>query len=494
MSRTPQHRQRILLTGASGYIGGRLLRPLEATGHQIRCLDRDPASLTPRVTPSTEVIRGDLLDAASLAEPLAGVDIAYYLVHSLGAAGPFQEMDRQAAENFATAARDAGVRRIIFLGGLGEEGPKLSAHLASRHEVGDILRSSGVQTIEFRASIIIGSGSISFELVRNLVDKLPVLIVPRWIEQCAQPLAVEDVIAYLVAAAHVHVEGNALFQIGGADQASYGGIIREYARQRRLRRLIIPLPFLPPRFFSFWLPLLTPLYARVGRHLVDGMRNATCVTSDAALRLFPVKPRGTAEAVARALGNEDEEFAATRWSDATFELKRSHRWGGAKFGPRFVDSRTVRVPFPPSDAFAPITCIGGERGWYAHNWLWGLRGMIDQVLGGVGLRRGRRDPACVLPGETLDFWRVEAVEPDRLLRLFAEMRLPGRAWLQFEVESDASGSTLRQTAMFDPLGIGGRLYWYGFYLVHQLVLGGLLRGVVREAHALRESGAGGPSD
>lgn len=480
------------MTGTSGYIGGRLLRPLEATGNQIRCLDRNPASLAPRVAPSTEVLRGDLLDAASLAEPLTGVDIAYYLVHSMGAAGPFQELDRQAAENFATAAREAGVRRIVFLGGLGEEGPKLSAHLASRHEVGDILRASGVQTIEFRASVIIGSGSISFELVRNLVDKLPVLVVPHRIEQCAQPLAVEDVIAYLVAAADVHIEGNMLFQIGGAERASYGGIMREYARQRGLRRLILRVPFLPPRFFSIWLPLFTPLYARVGRHLVAGLRNATCVTDDAALRVFPVRPRGVAQAVARALGNEDEEFAATRWSDAKFEPKRGHRWGGAKFGTRFVDSRTVQVPLSPSDTFAPITCIGGERGWYAHNWLWGLRGMIDQMLGGVGLRRGRRDPACVLPGATLDFWRVEAVEPDRLLRLLAEMKLPGRAWLQFEVEGDESGSTLRQTAMFDPLGLVGRLYWYGFYPAHQLVFRGLLRGIVREAHALRESAVRSP--
>lgn len=481
----------ILLTGATGYIGGRLLPALQDRHQRVRCLVRPPdaQAFIARVAGPTEVVEGDLLDADSLAPAMEGVDTAYYLVHSMGTGGSFERKDRQAAANFASAARAAGVRRIIFLGGLGEESPKLSAHLASRHEVGEILRTSGVPTIEFRASIIIGSGSISFELVRNLVDKLPVLVMPRWIEQLAQPLAVEDVIAYLVTALDVEIERSALFQIGGADRVSYGGIIREYARQKGLRRIMIPVPLLPPRVFSVWLPLFTPIYARIGRHLVEGLRNSTVVTDDGALRVFDLRPRGLSEAVRRALIFEDQQFAATRWSDAKFEPSRGRRWGGARFGPRFVDSRAATVPLPPSEAFAPIYCIGGEKGWYGHNWLWGLRGLIDQALGGVGLRRGRKDPVCVHAGETLDFWRVEAVEPGHLLRLFAEMKLPGRAWLQFETEGDDAGSTIRQTAIFEPLGIGGRVYWYLFYPVHQLVFRGLLRGIQREAWALHESAA-----
>ena len=470
----------ILLTGATGYIGGRLLKALEARGHRVRCLARRPNFLRPRVTESTEVAKGDLLALTSLAPGLAGVDSAYYLVHSMGSTGSFEEEDRRAAKSFADAAREAGVRRIIYLGGLGK-GEKLSRHLASRQEVGRILRESGVPTIEFRASIIIGSGSLSFEMIRALVDRLPVMTAPRWVRISAQPIAIEDIVAYLTAALDVEVDGSAVFEIGGADRVSYGELMLEYARQRGLRRVMIPVPVLSPRLSSLWLGLVTPVYARVGRKLIDGITHETVVEDDLALRLFDIRPRGFREAIERALGNEDREIAQTRWPDALSSRGPARTWGGIKFGSRLVDSRSVQVPHPPPQAFKPIRRIGGGTGWYYANWLWRLRGFLDLLVGGAGMRRGRRDPERLAPGDTVDFWRVEAIEPDRLLRLSAEMKLPGRAWLQFEVEGDESGSAIRQTSIFDPIGLMGLLYWYLLYPLHARVFAGMLRGIVRAA-------------
>lgn len=470
----------ILLTGASGYVGGRLLKALEARGHRLRCLARHPEFLLPRVGGSTEVAKGDLLGPTSLAPGLAGVDSAYYLVHSMGSAGAFEEEDRRAAKSFADTAREAGVPRIIYLGGSGK-GEKLSRHLASRQEVGRILRESGVPTIEFRASIIIGSGSVSFEMIRALVDRLPVMITPRWVQISAQPIAIEDVIAYLMAALDVEVDGSAIFEIGGADRVSYGDIMLEYARQRGIKRLMIPVPVLSPRLSSLWLGLVTPVYARVGRKLIDSITHETVVEDDLALRLFDIRPRGIREAIERALRNEDREIVDTRWSGALSSRGPARTWGGVKFGSRLVDSRSAQVPHPPLQAFKPIRRIGGGTGWYYANWLWRLRGFLDLLVGGAGMRRGRRDPERLEPGDTVDFWRVEAIEPDRLLRLSAEMKLPGRAWLQFEVEGDESGSTIRQTSIFDPIGLIGLLYWYLLYPLHSRVFAGLLLGIVRAA-------------
>jgi uncharacterized protein YbjT (DUF2867 family) len=426
----------------------------------------------------TEVVRGNVLDPESLKGAMAGVDAAYYLIHSMGSAGDFEAEDRRAALNFAAAAREAGIRRIVYLGGLGRE-PGLSRHLRSRQEVGRILRESGVPTIELRASIVIGSGSLSFEMVRALVQKLPVMITPRWVSQPAQPLAIEDLVAYLVSAADVDLSESVVVEIGGADRVSYMDIMEEYARQRGLRRFLIRVPVLSPRLSSLWLGLVTPVYARVGRELIDSIRNTTTVEDDSARRLFPdMRPRGIREAIARALLNEDREFAMTRWSDALSSGAAPREWGGAVFGSRIVDSRSVRVPRPPHEAFTPVRRIGGDTGWYYGNWLWRLRGFLDLLVGGVGVRRGRRDPANLVPGDALDFWRVEAIEPDTLLRLAAEMKVPGRAWLQFEVEPDGTGSVLRQTAIFDPLGLFGLVYWYGLYPLHRLVFAGMLRGIV----------------
>lgn len=471
-------RRLVLLTGATGYVGGRLLHALEATGHRVRCLSRHPNALSQRVAQTTEVVKGDVLDAASLANSMVGVHAAYYLVHSMASANSFEVEDRRAAHVFTAAARDAGVQRIVYLGGLGS-GSELSAHLRSRQEVGRILRESGVPTIELRASIVIGSGSASFEMIRALVEKLPVMITPRWVKTRSQPIAVEDVIAYLMRALDIEISGSTTVEIGGTDQVSYLDLMKEYAHQRGLRRWMIPVPVLSPRLSSLWLGLVTPIYARVGRELVDSLRNETIVRDRSADALFSVRPLGYREALKRALANEDREFAETRWSDAFSSLHIASHWGGAKFGRRIVDSRTLHVCFSPPRAFRPIERLGGKTGWYYGNWLWGIRGLLDLLFGGAGMRRGRRDPDRLLAGDTLDFWRVEEIQTDRLLRLAAEMRLPGRAWLQFEVEPDGSGSVVRQTAIFDPAGVLGQLYWYLLYPVHQFVFAGMLGGIVR---------------
>jgi uncharacterized protein YbjT (DUF2867 family) len=455
----------ILLTGATGYVGGRLLPVLEAKGRRVRCLTRRPGSLAGRVAPGTEVVHGDLRNPDDVARALAGVDTAYYLAHSMGSHEGFADADRAAARIFADAARTAGVRRIVYLGGLGS-GEDLSSHLASRQEVGRILAASGVQTIELRSSIIIGSGSLSYDMIRSLVSRLPVMVTPRWVRTQTQPIAIGDVVDYLVAAGEVAGDESRVYEIGGPDRVSYGDIMREYARLRGLRRLIIPVPVLSPMISSLWLGLVTPLYARVGRHLIEGVRNETVVRDDRALRELGVRPRGVRDAISAALAEEDR--SPTRWQDAI--RSRSPLGAGARpLRKQIVDSRWVRVEASPAAAFEPIRRIGGRTGWYYGDGLWRIRGLLDLVAGGVGMRRGRRDPVELAPGDTVDFWRVEAFEPPHLLRLVAEMRLPGRAWLQFRVEADGSGSIIRQTAFFDPAGFRGRLYWWVLAPIHQLM-------------------------
>jgi uncharacterized protein YbjT (DUF2867 family) len=471
----------ILLTGASGYVGGRLLPALEGGGHVIRCLARNPAFLEQRVGPGTEVVRGDCLDPASLDPALSGIDTAYYLVHSMGSSGDFEDLDLRAAANFGAAAARAGVRRIIYLGGLGEEKEDLSPHLRSRQETGKELRTCGVPVIELRASIVLGSGSLSFELIRALVERLPMMICPRWVQVRAQPIAIEDLIAYLVDSLSLEGDQSRVFEIGGADQVSYADIMREYARQRGLRRVFVPVPVLTPRLSSLWLGLTTPVYARVGKKLIEGVRNPTVVSNKDALNEFDVRPMGLGDAISRAMQNEDREYALTRWSDAISSAGYPRSWGGVKFGSRLVDSRTVEVGANLESAFEPIRRLGGENGWYYANWLWRVRGFLDLLVGGVGMRRGRRDPDDVQVGDALDFWRVEAYEPDRRLRLAAEMRLPGRAWLEYEVRPVSGGTEIRQTAVFDPVGLAGLLYWYGIFPLHKLIFKKTLRGIARRA-------------
>lgn len=461
----------VLLTGATGYIGGRLLRRLERQATAVRCLCRNPEVMSGRVAPGTEIVPGDLLQPASLDAAFAGVDAAFYLVHALRSGSNFESLEKQAAINFARAARRAGVQRIIFLGGL-THGEALSPHMRSRLETGNILRASGVPVIEFRASIVIGSGSASFELIRALVERLPVMITPRWVHSPAQPIAIGDVVDYLVDAIEVRSGEGLIVEIGGADVTSYLGIMREYARQRNLRRWFFAVPFLSPTLSSRWLTLITPIYASIGRCLIESVRNPSVVRDPEKSRNFRVRPVGLQCAIERALANEDQVFPETRWSDAGY------------FGPREAASepgadslsniQEVRLPLSPAEAFAPIRRIGGRTGWYFGNWMWRLRGLLDLMMGGVGMRRGRPDPETPLPGSTLDFWRVQIYEPGRRLRLLAEMRVPGRAWLEFRAEPEGQATVVRQSAYFEPHGPGGALYWYLLWPIHQVMFRGML--------------------
>ena len=467
----------VLVTGATGYVGGRLVPALVERGYRVRGLARNPAKARARFGSDVEIVEGDLLEPGSLLAACSTVHTAYYLVHALATSGDLLNEEVAEATNFALAARAAGVRRLIFLGALAPSG-ELSPHLGSRQKVGTILRESGIETVEFQASIVLGSGSLSFEMIRALVERLPVMITPRWVHRRAQPIAIEDLIAYLLAALEVPTTGSVVVEIGGSDRVSYLDLMREYARQRGLHRVMIPVPVLTPELSSLWLGLITPVNVRAGRRLIESMRHETVVTSDVARVMFPaVKPRGMRAAIERALVKEDREFAQTHWSDAT-PRDRAKDWHGVRFGVRRVDSRAVEMNVSPQRAFAPIARIGGTTGWYYANALWRLRGALDLLAGGAGLRRGRRHPERLSPGDALDFWRVEEIVPDRLLRLHAEMQLPGRAWLQFEVSGEGP-VVIRQTATFDPIGLFGLLYWYALYPVHALMFKGMLRAITR---------------
>jgi uncharacterized protein YbjT (DUF2867 family) len=447
----------ILITGTTGYIGGRLLRHLEAGGRAVRCMARTPERVTPG-RPTTEVVRGDCLDEASLDRALDGVSSAYYLVHSMAAGSHFAELDRRAAGNFGKAAARAGVRRIIYLGGLADDIGSLSTHLKSRAETGEALRAAGVPVIEFRASIVIGAGSLSFEMIRSLVERLPVMVCPRWVDTRTQPIAIDDVVAYLTAALDRPHSASQLFEIGGPHVVSYGDLMREYARLRGLRRLLLPVPVLTPQLSGLWLALVTPAQAQVGRALVEGLRNASIVRSPAARNAFSIDPVPLRTAFQRAVA----EAGAAGWK---------------------TDRREVIVNVPATQAFAPVRRIGGATGWYFGNQLWKIRGWADRWLGGVGMTRGRRDLEHCEVGDVIDGWTVEAYEPDRLMRLSADMKLPGRGWLEFEVLRIDGGrrSRIRQTATFDPRGLLGRLYWIAVLPLHALIFRGLLRHIARRA-------------
>lgn len=459
----------ILLTGATGYVGGRLLKVLEAEGRTLNCIARTPAYLRARVSPTTRVFAADVLDKESLKPALSGMDIAYYLIHSLGESRGFEEQERIGAQNFAAAAKDAGVKRIIYLGGMGNEREDLSPHLRSRHEVGRILRESGVPTLEFRASIVLGSGSLSFEMIRALTEHLPVMVMPRWVSVLAQPIGIQDLITYLVEALDIPLEASEIVEIGGADRLSYRELMGEYARLRNLKRVMIPVPVLTPRLSSLWLGLVTPLYARVGRKLIESIKHPTVVTSNRAHELFTLRPCGAAEAMRAALENEDRKFAETRWSDSLSASGTPRSYGGYQFRNRLIDYREKQVDASPELAFSLIESIGGSKGWFGYDFLWRLRGVLDLLVGGVGMRRGRPLHRSLRAGDALDFWRVEELDRPHKMRLLAEMKLPGRAWLEFVVEPEAGGSVIRQTAVFDPSGLSGRVYWYCVYLLHALV-------------------------
>ena len=479
----------VLVTGATGYIGGRLVPRLLDEGHRVRVLARSAARVRSRSwADRVEIIEGNALARETLAQALAGVDCAYYLIHSMGSGAGFHEVDVEAARLFGQAAREAGVRRIVYLGGLGDPKTDLSQHLRSRQDTGRALREGGVPVTEFRAAVIVGSGSISFEMIRYLVERLPVMVCPRWVYSRVQPIAVNDVLDYLAAAPANAACGDKVIEIGGDGVTTYKGMMLGYARARGLRRWLVPVPVLTPRLSSYWVHWITPIPAGVSGPLIDGLRNEVVVTDDLARALFPaISPRDYAGAVAEVLDDLEHGRIETAWSDAhgataapdSFSRVESHE--GMIF-----ERRTRQVDAPARAVYRVFTGIGGDRGWFYGDWMWRIRGMVDRLLGGAGLRRGRRHPDELRVGDALDFWRVEALEPGRLVRLRAEMKLPGRAWLQFRVwETDDGKTQLEQTAAFLPKGLGGLLYWYGLYPLHARIFDGMAREIARRAEGGR---------
>ncbi len=476
---------RVLVTGATGYIGGRLVPRLLEAGHTVRVLARDPDRLQGRPWQAqVEIARGDVLQASTLTPAMAEVDAAYYLIHSMGDTADFHERDLTAARNFARAAQAAGVRQIIYLGGLGDPESDLSDHLRSRQETGHVLREEGVPVTEFRAAVIVGSGSLSFEMIRYLTERVPLMIAPRWVFTRIQPIGIRDVLAYLVAALDTPESRGRIIEIGGADVLTYGRMMLDYAEVRGLKRWLIPVPVLTPRLSSYWVHWVTPVPASIARPLIQGLRNEVVVHDDSARTLFPqITPRGYRETVGTALAQLDADQVETAWSDALFSSQRDVAPVVLTTHEGMILERRQRdVSAAPAAVFRAFTGLGGAQGWLYFDWAWRLRGIADRLVGGVGFRRGRRDPHHVRVGDALDFWRVETVEADRLLRLRAEMKVPGRAWLQFKAEPLENGQTrLVQTAFFAPKGLFGLLYWYVLYPVHGLIFSGLIDRLARLA-------------
>jgi uncharacterized protein YbjT (DUF2867 family) len=465
---------RILVVGASGYIGGRLVPLLEARGHDLVLMSRDARPLEARFPQATVVI-ADLLDLSTLPRALDGVDVAYYLAHSLGSGdGQFAERDRRAARNFAQTAKRAGVARIVYLGGLGDDSADLSPHLASRHQTGAELAAHGVPVTEFRAAVIIGSGSASFEILRHLTERLPIMITPRWVATRCQPIGIGDVLDYLVGALD-HPEVAGVVEVGGPDILSYGDMMRGYARMRGLRRLMIPVPVLTPRLSSYWVNLISPVPAGIARPLIEGLRNEVVVRDPGPASAFGLKPHSFVEALRRAIDRSNPNGVESTWFDALAATDRASLSSVTSREGMIVERRGVVVAARPELVFAEAERLGGAAGWPYANLLWRIRGLVDRLVGGVGMRLGRRDPSQLRVGDALDFWRVEEVRRPTLLRLRAEMKVPGRAWLQYEVIAKDGGSRLVQTAFFEPKGLPGLAYWYALYPVHGLIFRGTVR-------------------
>ena len=486
----------VAVIGASGFVGRLIVPALALRCRELRCLSRDPARLPERLPERAVRVRADLLEPSSLEPALRGADAVFYLAHSLGESDAFDRTEAEAARNLAEVAARSGLRRIVYLGALAQlprgaaegsphavrEGSphvvsESSPHVASRHRVGEILRAGGVPVSELRASVVIGAGSMPFEVVRALVERLPVMITPRWVRMPIQPIAESDLVRYLLAALDEPGDASPIYEIGGASVASYAELMRSYARARGLRRLMLPVPVVTPRLSSLWLKLVTPAHFALGRRIVASAEHPSVVADDTAERRFAIAPMALDEAVRTALASE-----ALRLSEPELDAAAPVPEHEARLvGTRFFERRSTFVAVEPEDCFEAIGRIGGERGWYWGDWLWRLRGALDRLVGGPGLRRRARPSNPPRAGEPLDFWTVARCDPGRRLVLRADMRLPGEAWLDLRVRPVAGGCRIEQVASFDARGLLGILYWTLLRPLHSLVFTGMLRGIAAAA-------------
>lgn len=478
-----------LVTGATGYIGGRLIRELLTHGYQVRVLARNPKRLRDHPWISrVEVVAGDAHDPKVLAEALAGIDVAYYLLHALMSKDNFEQEEKELAKTFGDQAKASGVKRIVYLGGIIAKDEALSPHLQSRADTGEILRACGVPTIELRAGVVIGSGSASFEMLRYLTERLPIMTTPRWVETKIQPIAVRDVLRYLVGAAALDPKISGDYDIGGPEVFSYREMMMKYAEAAGLRkRIIIPVPVLTPKLSSGWVGLVTPVPITLARRLVESLKNEVVARDDSIRKLIPDAPGGLTpfkKAVELALTRIKEASVETRWTNASVPgtpsdpLPTDPDWAG---GTLYSDVRIRHSTDPIEEVWKRHEAIGGDNGYSTATWAWELRGLMDRLVGGVGLRRGRRNAKTLIEGEALDFWRVEAIERPNLLRLRAEMKVPGRAWLEFALESEGSGTVITQRALFAPKGLFGHIYWWLLWPMHQVMFPSMVRNMARQS-------------